>query len=47
MQTTPNKEFYDLNNDSYEQNDLLNGTLTTDETNAKMALETELLNIRQ
>lgn len=41
------KEFYDLANDPYEQNNLLNGTLTTNETNAKTELETELQNIRQ
>lgn len=42
-----NKEFYDLTNDPYEQNDLLNGTLTIIEMNAKTVLETELLNLRQ
>lgn len=42
-----NQEFYDLNNDPYEQHDLLNNTLTTNETNAKLELEMELINIRQ
>jgi len=41
------QEFYDLKNDPYEQNNLLNGTLNTVETNAKSELETELTNIRQ
>lgn len=40
-------EFYDLTNDPYEQNNLLNGILTDDQSNAKSELETELLNIRQ
>lgn len=39
-------EFYDLKNDPYEHNDLLNGTLTTNETNSRSELEAELLNIR-
>lgn len=42
-----NKEMYDLTADPYEQNNLLNGALTTEETNAKSALETALNNIRQ
>ena len=41
-----NQEFYDLNNDPYEQNNLLNSSLTTNENNAKSELEIELLNIR-
>lgn len=41
-----NEEMYDLINDAYEQNNLLNGTLTTAENNAKVALENELLKIR-
>lgn len=41
-----NEEMYDLINDAYEQNNLLNGMLTTGENNAKMALENELLKIR-
>lgn len=40
------KEFYDLNNDPYEQIDLLNGTLTTTEIIEKTELETELNIIR-
>lgn len=42
-----NKEMYDLMADPYEQNNLLNGVLTTEASNAKSALETELNNIRQ
>lgn len=42
-----NQEFYDLNNDPYEQNNLLNSTLTTDENNTKSELEIELTAIRQ
>ena len=41
-----NDEFFDLNNDPYEQNNLLNGTLTTTENTIKSELETELNNIR-
>lgn len=42
-----NKEFYNLTNDPYEENDLLKGTLSNSQSNGKTALETELLNIRQ
>ena len=42
-----NEEMYHLTNDPYEQNNLLNNTLTTAESNAKNELETELNNIRQ
>jgi arylsulfatase B len=41
-----NEEMYNLFNDPYESNDLLNGTLTTEEVNAKVELETKLTNIR-
>lgn len=41
------EEMYYLTNDPYEQNNLLDGTLTTMEQNAKLQLETELSNIRQ
>ena len=41
------KEFYDLTNDPYEQNNLLNGTLTSIQLSAKTELENELLVIRQ
>lgn len=41
------EEFYDLINDPYEQNNLLNGALTTNEMSAKTELETEILNIHQ
>ena len=41
-----NDEFYDLNNDPYEQSNLLSGTLTTTENSIKTELETELNNIR-
>jgi arylsulfatase B len=37
---------YNLFNDPYESNNLLNGTLTTEEVNAKVELEIELTNIR-
>lgn len=40
------EELYDLNNDPYEQNDLLEGTLNEAEATAKSELEAELLNIR-
>ncbi len=42
-----NQEFYNLSSDTYEQNNLMDGTLTTDEMNAKLELEIELGNIRQ
>ncbi len=42
-----NKEFYNLIVDPYEQNNLLNGTLSSVQSNIKATLETELLNIRQ
>ncbi len=41
-----NEEMYDLINDSYEQNNLLNNTLTSDESDEKLDLESELLKIR-
>jgi arylsulfatase A-like enzyme len=41
-----NEEMFDLMNDPYESNDLLSGTLTTQEAGAKIELEAELLNIR-
>jgi len=41
-----NEVLYDLINDPYESKDLLTGTLTTREANAKVALESELLKIR-
>jgi arylsulfatase B len=40
------EEMYDLVNDPYEQNELLATGLTPDAESAKMALEEELLNIR-
>lgn len=40
------EELYNLVNDPYENNNLLNGTLSTTEQNAKTELETELTNIR-
>ncbi len=40
-------ELYDLTIDPYEQNNLLDGTLTSAETTAKAELEAELLSIRQ
>ena len=41
-----NEVLYDLINDPYESKDLLTGTLSTLEANAKIALESELLKIR-
>ena len=40
------EEMYDLATDPYENENLLNGTLTTTQENAKAALETELAVIR-
>ena len=42
-----NEEMFDLIKDPYESNDLLDGTLTIQEANAKTALEAELLIIRK
>jgi hypothetical protein len=39
-------EMYHLVVDPYENNNLLNGTLSTIEQNAKSELEAELINIR-
>lgn len=47
LDNTGSEEMYHLSNDVYEQNNLLNGTLTAVEQNAKLQLETELSNIRQ
>ena len=41
-----NEEMYDLVNDPYEQINLMNGSLTTEESNANNELKNELLNIR-
>lgn len=41
-----NEEMYDLTNDPYEQNNLLDGNLTSDEANEKLKLEAEVLKIR-
>ena len=46
VDTNNNQEFFNLSNDPYEQNNLLNGTLTTTENNSKTELETELNTIR-
>ncbi|MFK7834324.1 MAG: sulfatase-like hydrolase/transferase [Winogradskyella sp.] len=40
------EELYNLINDPYETNNLLTGTLSLTEQNAKLELETELINIR-
>ena len=40
------EELYHLTNDPYENNELLNGTLSIEAATAKLALETELMNIR-
>lgn len=42
-----NKELFNLNNDPYEENNLLDGTLTINDTNAQLELEMELAQIRQ
>lgn len=47
IKNTGSEEMYHLTNDPYEQNNLLNSTLTATEQNAKVQLETELNNIRQ
>jgi arylsulfatase A-like enzyme len=41
------RELYDLQSDPYEKIDLMKSTLTTDASNAKAALEAELLSIRK
>ncbi len=41
------KQMYFLMSDPYEVNNLLNGTLTTEQSTAKIELETELNNIRR
>ncbi len=41
------EEMYHLTSDPYEQNDLLNGVLTTAQQNVKLQLEQELMSIRQ
>jgi len=41
------EEMYHLTNDPYEHNNLLKGSLTSAQQNAKVQLETELNNIRQ
>ena len=40
------EEMYYLVGDPYENNNLLNGTLSTIQENAKSELEAELINIR-
>ncbi len=46
VNATGNKEMYNLANDPYEQNDLLNEELSTEAESIKVELEEELLNIR-
>lgn len=41
------QEFYDLNSDPFERDNLFSGSLPANEVNAKLALEAELLNIRR
>jgi arylsulfatase B len=41
------EEMYNLSNDPYEKVNLLDGTLSAKEQNAKLALETELIDIRR
>ncbi len=47
IKSTGNEEMYHLTNDPYEQNNLLNGALSSTEQSAKLELEVELNNIRQ
>lgn len=47
VKDTGNKELYNMALDPYEQNNLLNGVLSSVEENAKSALEAELNNIRR
>jgi hypothetical protein len=47
IESSGNEEMYDLANDPYEQDDLLDGTLSSIEQNVKSELETELISIRQ
>jgi arylsulfatase A-like enzyme len=47
IESSGNEEMYDLANDPYEQDDLLDGALSSIEQNAKSELETELISIRQ
>lgn len=47
VNSTGNKEFYNLIVDPYEQNNMLNGVLSSIEENAKSELEAELNKIRQ
>ncbi|WP_323756465.1 sulfatase-like hydrolase/transferase [Roseivirga sp.] len=44
--TNGNEEFYDLENDPYETENLLNGTLSTTEASAKTELKNKALEIR-
>ncbi|MDC1067577.1 sulfatase-like hydrolase/transferase [Candidatus Kapabacteria bacterium] len=46
VESTDNHELYNLTDDPYENNDLLRGTLTGIDSDAKNELEQELLNIR-
>ena len=47
IKSTVNEEMYHLSSDPYEQNNLLNGILSTAEQSAKLELEAELNKIRQ
>ena len=47
VSSTGAKQMFNLSTDAYETVNLLNGTLTTEQTTAKTALETELNNIRR
>lgn len=46
LNSSGSEEMYHLGNDPYEQHNLLNGTLTTNEQTLKIQLEAELSNIR-
>ena len=47
LNSVGNEEMYHLSTDPYEKVNLLNDTLSAKEQNAKLALETELIDIRQ
>ena len=47
VSSTGAKQMFNLSTDAYETVNLLNGTLTPEQTTAKTALETELNNIRR
>jgi hypothetical protein len=46
VNTSGSEEMYDLQNDPHETDNLFDGSVNSDETNAKLELEAELLKIR-